>query len=398
MKKSPSLFVILFVAFPVLSGPADARPLVDCGRGASLAQAVARAKTGDVVQFTGTCAGPVEIIQNNLSLTGQGTATIDGNNQHTALIVRGAQNVKLAGFDVTRGINGIQIASQAQASLSAINVHHNKVFGIAVLDHAGAALDSVTARANGVSGLDVENTSAVAINGSFTTEDNGVFGINVNNGSSLSLNRAAMIAQRNLLGVQIGTGANVFLADSLASITASNNASTGLTVVSGSHLVSFGGLIEASGNGRNGVSVNSKAGLDLDAASLLESHHNGGNGVQLAETSVMTVFNTAAFSGAPGNTTLKSHDNGSNGIVILSGSNMTLVNQAQLESLNNTGAGIFADNGSAVTLLNATLTGNAPDLLLSFGSRSDIRGLSVVGAIQCDPSALSRGDITCPAP
>ncbi|NJD04991.1 MAG: hypothetical protein FIA97_00645 [Methylococcaceae bacterium] len=396
--KNPSPFVVLFASCLSLSVAAEARPPLDCGRGASLAQAVARAKAGDSLIFTGSCAGPVEIIQDDLSLTGQGAATIDGNNQHTVLLIRGARNVKLAGFDVQHGINGIQIASQAQASLNGVNVHDNAVFGIAVLDHAGAALNAIAARGNGVSGLDVENTSAVAINGSFTTEDNRVFGINVNNGSSLSLNQAALIAQRNLLGIQIGTGANVFLADKDASITARDNASTGLTVVSGSHLVSFGGRIEASGNGRNGVSVNSKAGLDLDAASVLESHHNGANGVQLAETSVMTLFNTTGFSGVPGDTTLKSHDNGANGIAILSGSNMTLVNQVVLESRTNHDAGVLADNGSAATLLNATLQGNGTDLRLSFGARADIRGLSTVDTIQCDPSVLSRGDITCPAP
>lgn len=395
--KSPSLFAFLSFGCLILSVPVDARPTVDCSRGASLAQAVARAKAGDAVLFTGSCAGPVEIIQDNLSLTGQGTATIDGKNQHTALLIRSAQNVKLAGFDVAHGINGIQIASQAQASLSRVNAHDNALFGIAVLDHAGAALDTVTAYDNGVSGLDVENTSAVAINGSFTTEDNRVFGINVNNGSSLSLNRAAVISQRNLLGVQIGTGASVFLADPAASITVPDNTSTGLTVVSGSHLVSFGGRIEARGNGRNGVSVNSKAGLDLDAASVLESHHNLGNGVQLAETSVMTLFNTTGFSGVPGDTTLKSHDNVGNGIVVLSGSNMTLVNQVQLESRNNGGAGVLADSGSAVTLLNASVQSNDPDVMLSFGTRSDIRASSV-GNVQCDPTVISRGDVTCPAP
>ena len=58
-------------------------------------------------------------------------------------------------------------------------------------------------------------------------------------------------------------------------INATNNFSTGLTIVSGAHLFSFGGTINASGNPVAGVSVNSKAGLDLDAASTLNSFNNG---------------------------------------------------------------------------------------------------------------------------
>jgi hypothetical protein len=51
-------------------------------------------------------------------------------------------------------------------------------------------------------------------------------------------------------------------------INATNNLATGLTVVSGSHLVSFEGTINALGNPSAGVSVNSKPGLDVDPASV----------------------------------------------------------------------------------------------------------------------------------
>ena len=109
----------------------------------------------------------------------------------------------------------------------------------------------------------------------------------------------------------------------------------------------------------------------------------------------MILFNTTAFSGQPGSTTLKTHDNGANGIAVLLGSNLTSVNQVALFSQNNAGTGVLADNGSAITLLNATVTGNTPDIALTFGARSDIRK-STVASVVCDPSVLSRGDVTCP--
>ena len=48
-----------------------------------------------------------------------------------------------------------------------------------------------------------------------------------------------------------------------------------------------------------GVSVNSKGGLDLDAASVLNVSRNGVGGPALQQQSVMTIFNNPQFSGAP---------------------------------------------------------------------------------------------------
>jgi hypothetical protein len=60
-------------------------------------------------------------------------------------------------------------------------------------------------------------------------------------------------------------------------INANDNLATGLTIVSGAHMVSFGGTINASGNPAVAVSVNSKAGLDLDAGLTLVNSNLSGN-------------------------------------------------------------------------------------------------------------------------
>ena len=389
-----SLSSVFLAALSLTTSAATKMPL-DCNRGASLTRALEHAKPGETIVFTGNCNGPISITQDGLGLQGQGTAVIDGQKQ-TAVTIRGAQNVSLSNLEVRNGINGILADAQAQVKLTNVTIEDNAVIGILLQNNSGAVFKDVKTRNNGVHGLDAENTSTVTVNGAFSAETNGVFGININAGSSFTLNNAQVTAQKNLLGIQLGTGASAFLGDPASSITAANNVSTGLTVVSGSQLVSFGGKINATGNGRHGVSVNSKAGLDLDAASVLESANNDGNGVQLAESSVMTLFNTTAFSGQPGSTTLKTHDNGANGIAVLLGSNLTSVNQVALFSQNNAGTGVLADNGNAITLLNATVTGNTPDIALTFGARSDIRK-STVGTVVCDPNILSRGDVTCPA-
>jgi phosphotransferase system IIA component len=52
---------------------------------------------------------------------------------------------------------------------------------------------------------------------------------------------------------------------------ANQNLSDGITIVSGSHMVDFGGTIQTISNTIHGISLNSKAGLDLDAGSQVTS-------------------------------------------------------------------------------------------------------------------------------
>ena len=176
-----------------------------------------------------------------------------------------------------------------------------------------------------------------------------------------------------------------------------NNLSTGLTIVSGVRLVSFGGTINAGGNAGIGVSVNSKGGLDLDAASTLNSTSNG-DGVLIQQNSVLTVFNTPQFSGAPGFSTVNAQNNTRTGVRVLTDSVVTLVNQARVVSTQNGTLGFVADNGSGVTLVNSTITGNAAgDIQLTFGTRADLRTLTF-GTHTCDGTVLVRGTsgIVCP--
>ena len=159
----------------------------------------------------------------------------------------------------------------------------------------------------------------------------------------------------------------------------------------------FGGTINASGNPVAGVSVNSKAGLDLDAASQLNSSNNG-DGLLVQDDSVMTVFNTPQFSNAQGFSTINAHDNARSGVRVLTGSTLTLVNQARVLGVNNGTVGLVADNGAGLTLVNSTLTGNSvSDLQLTFGTRADLRTL-VFGTYSCDGSVLVRGTSTVVCP
>jgi hypothetical protein len=330
-----------------------------------------------------------------ITLQGVDEAVIDGGGQD-AVTVAGAGRVSLNGFEVRNGLNGIVAVNGAHLSLASVNVHNNLASGISVQTGSSAVLAEVTTAQNGLHGLDVHSGSAVTVNGALNATANRVFGINVN-GSSMTLSQATVSATGNALGIQVATNANAFLADADSVINANNNLATGLTIVSGAHLVSFGGTINASANPGVGVSVNSKAGLDLDAASTLNTSNNG-DGLLVQQNSVMTVFNTPQFSGAPGFSTVNANNNTRTGVRVLTDAVLTLVNQARIISNQNGTTGFVADNGAGITLVNSTITGNtAVDIQLTFGVRADLRTL-VFGTYSCDATVLVRGNstIVCP--
>ena len=376
-----------------LTGPAFAdKPPLDCGK-KSLGKAVDDAKN-DSISFTGICSGPIVIRSDGLSLIGVGTAIIDGGGQD-AVTVAGAHGVSLANIEVRNGANGIVGINGAHLALTNVNVHGNPGFGISLQTASSAVLSAVTTSGNGF-GLDVETGSAATINGTFTSSNNQVFGVNVN-GSSLTLSQADATLSGNAVGMQVATSANAFLNDALTVLNLTNNFATGLTVVSGAHLVSFGGAIHASGNPVNGVYLNSKAGLDLDAGSTLECSGNG-DGLQIQQDSEMTVFNIPQFSGVNGFSTVNCHNNTGNGIIVRDASTLRVSNQAQVISTDNGASGLIADDGAGIVLVNSDITGNpVKDIQLTFGSRADLQTLTF-GTVTCDETVLVRGTsgITCP--
>ena len=367
-----------------------------CGGAISLQTAVDLAPANETLLLSGKCSGPVVINSNNIAFESSTGAVIDGTGKD-AITVTGPVRVSLNGITVQHGNNGINASAGAQLILTNTQLLSNNVMGILLTGASSATLSGVVTNGNGVNGLDAEGSSPVVVNGTYQSNNNGVFGVNINGSSSFTLTQAQVSVSSNVLGIQIGTSAGAFISDAATSITASNNMTTGLTIVSGAHMVDFGGTITAAGNGVHGVSVDSKAGLDLDAAGTLNSSGNMQDGVHLEETSVLTMFNTPAFSGAPGTTTINTHSNGGNGLNVLTGSNFTIIHQAALISTNNVMNGVHVDNGSSITLIQSTVTGNtAPDVTLTFGSRGDITS-STVGKFTCDASVLVRGSYThCP--
>ena len=375
---------------------------VDCSRGQSLQSVLRFAFPGSTIVVKGTCVGPFTITTDGLQLDGRGTGTLNGGGKDV-ITINGAQRVVLTGLTVTGGANGVVAENAAQVSLLNDLVKQNAATGIAAQSNSAVTVSGGSTSQNGLHGIDIEATSSLVVTGTYASTGNGVFGINVNNGSSITLTAATLSVSTNTLGVQLGTNASGFL-DGLSTLNSSNNFTVGLTMVSGAHMVDFGGSIVSSGNGINGISLNSKAGLDLDAGSQVQTNNNGTDGVHLEQLSVMTVFNNPQFSGNPGTTTLTAQGNQGDGINELTNSEILVDNFAALQLSGNALAGVSLDDGSSLAFgqtvtvsgVQSTITGNHPDLSLSFASRITTIANDTIGTVACDGTALARGPVTCP--
>ena len=372
--------------------------VLDCSRGQSLSQALQNASWGETIQFTGVCHDSVTIQVSALKLIGKGTAVISSpQTTLAALTVNGAHLVSLSNFTLQNGLYGLHVMGGSGVTLSGITSTKNAVSGILVENSSSAYISNTTVSNNAVNGIDAENSSSLSFTGNITTQGNTAFGLDVGDSSSASLTAATFTATGNTLGIQIGLSASCFITDPASTLTASNNFTTGLTIVSGAHMVDFGGTIVASNNGINGISLFSRSGLDMDAASLVTAASNGQDGVHLEELSSLNLFNTPAFSGVPGVTTLIVTNNAQNGVSALLNSMGHMFNQTTITSQGNGIFGIQVDNGSSLTLLQSTVTGNTTDISMTFGSRGEFTGNSI-GKVSCDATALIRGDtgVTCP--
>ncbi|HEY3705297.1 MAG TPA: right-handed parallel beta-helix repeat-containing protein [Terracidiphilus sp.] len=377
---------------------------VDCSHGESLQTAVTFALPGSTIVVKGNCIGPVLIITPGLTLDGRGTAAILGAGRD-AVTINGAPRVTLSGLSVRSGNNGVVAQNGSGVTLRSVSVSGNAFSGILVRANSAATLNGGSSSGNGLYGVDAESTSSLNIVGAFASTGNAVFGLQVNNGSSLNLAAGNLTATGNVVGVQVGTNSAGFL-DGASSINASNNFAIGLTMVSGAHMVDFGGAITASGNGLQGIALDSKSGLDLDAGAQVQANGNGGDGVHLEALSVMTIFNTPQFSGSSSTTTLRAQGNQANGVNLLANSAIFDTNYAALQVSGNSGAGIALDDGSAINFaqtvpvsgVQTNVTGNHPDLRITFASRATTLSNDTVGTANCDATSLVRGTlaITCP--
>lgn len=294
---------------------------------------------GDTLIVSGTCNENVVFGEGrrNLTIDGQGTATINGsgNPNAPAVQIRG-RGIIITGFRIIGGRHGIQfnrggtgtvdgnlisgasthgvvINDNSFARIVASTIEQNGVHGICVCEHASAEIgfrgdfstqgSPNTIRNNGNSGITVADSSYAEI------ESNAVYGnantgINVNGSSSARIGAesgpAGTFASGNTVEFN-GNRGMVVTRSSSAQIVANvirNNTGDGVGVFRASHADISANVIDS--NSGHGVLVNHNSGVNLGSDSgtapqdqpNTTSANNGGFGI--------ICLNNSSADGRPG--------------------------------------------------------------------------------------------------
>ena len=128
----------------------------------------------------------------------------------------------------------------------------------------------------------------------------------------------------------------------------------------------------------------------MDRAASITVRNNGIDGLRL-ENSHLNLFTMEGLEGP----TIKANNNARHGVSAFLGSTIDLTFDSNITARNNSDAGLLADNGSAVRVINSKFLNNGRDVVLSFGARAEFND-NMIGSIECDSTVLIRGDVVCP--
>jgi hypothetical protein len=376
MKIQRWMMMAVVLAIVITSGSvlaeAGAKP-VHCGKGQTLAKALATAQPGDTLVISGTCRERVTVALDRITLDGQGTAVIDGGGGGPAefaavVTVDGTSGVVIKGLTIRNGPGeGILGQRRAAFTVQDTKVHDNGSTGISVGGGSTAEVIDTSSQRNSP-GLDVYTGSSVILRGAIA--------ISQNFGNGAEINGQAVLEIRG------------------AKVNASDNGGTGIVVGSGQlaifgFAVSASSTLDASGNGFAGIIVGGSLFTVYPAVTVTAS----GNGVfgifLVGPSTIVTIPGIGPTFVVEGN-----------GVGINVGQGAGVLLQGAQLSVKNNGVGLSADGAGTVTILSGgptppVISDNSVDIDLKFGTRATFDGV-VAGSIACDNTVLSRGTPTCP--
>lgn len=357
------------------------RLAVNCDRGQRLARAVRRARPGTTIIVRGTCNEQIKITKDRLRIRGVGGAAIDGNIgkvlHEGTVTVAGARRVRLENLEVRDGPDqGVVLTQGASAVLKGLHVHGHATVGVTV-DASYAELADIDSSNNGT-GFDFFTGAIVIGKGPLSATRNAGAGFEINAQSTFELR-----------GSKVET---------------SNNGGDGITLVNDSALVVLS-FPESQGSGVHAQGNAGAAGLFVANSHLAVVGSNtagsGANVFEVAGHGVGMLFIASNFSVPFATAQFNVHDNGV-GILLSDNSDAFLVGGLNVTA---NGVGLLGDGAGVVRLQQnpnnpSSLVGNAgTDVLMTFGSRIDLRADVTVGAFACDPTSLAAmtpTSVPCP--
>jgi parallel beta-helix repeat protein len=216
-----------------------------CGQQRTISEALRRLRPGDTLLVSGACNENVQIPEQvaNITLDGQGTATINGPDaSSTTILVRG-DGITIRNFaSITGGETGITVTRGGAALIDSNVIQNTGTNGIVVIQSSSARIINNTIQGNPQTGIVISESSSARIGFSMaddTEASPNVIQNNKENGIVVTRSSSARIVGNTISG----------------------NTDNGVIVTRVSHGAVSSNTID--GNGGDGVFVSRNSGVDL---------------------------------------------------------------------------------------------------------------------------------------
>jgi len=159
------LFAMVGLFLMVATGGAATFQLV-CGQKRTITEALRRLPPGDTLSVSGACSENVQIPEQvlNITLDGQGTATINGPNPSDATILVRGNGITIRNFaSITGGETGITVTRGAAAIIDNNVIQSTGGNGISVVQSSSARIINNTIQGNPGTGIVVTESSSARI-------------------------------------------------------------------------------------------------------------------------------------------------------------------------------------------------------------------------------------------
>jgi parallel beta-helix repeat protein len=243
-KRRPLVFATIGMFLMVASSGAETYQFV-CGQQRTISGAVQRLEAGDTLFVSGACSENVQIPEqvSNITLDGQGTATINGPDANNATILVRGDGITIRNFaSITGGETGITVTRGAAALIDSNVIQNTGTNGIVVTQTSSARIINNTIQGNPQEGILINESSSARI------------GFNLPDDTQASPN---LIENNKENGVLVARSSNARIVGN----TISGNTGHGVLV----HRVSHGDISSNTidGNGGDGVFVFRNSGVNL---------------------------------------------------------------------------------------------------------------------------------------
>jgi parallel beta-helix repeat protein len=217
---------------------------VSCSSGQTIGDALNDMRPGDVLLINGTCNENLVIGNQfrNITLDGQGTATINGTDATTPTILSSGRAITIRGLTVTGGSSGIWVFAGGTALINGNKIQNTGGTGIVVAGRSFVRLINSVVSNNPSDGVVISENSAARIGYSSGTDvAPSPNTIDSNDGDGISVSRSS---SAEIIG-------NII----------SNNDGDGVVVARGSHAYIAKNSID--GNTADGIFIEENSGVNL---------------------------------------------------------------------------------------------------------------------------------------